>query len=614
MVRYLRARVRVGRQVQVALDVLAWAFGLLLVQLIRYDFRTTGFDRHSLALIMAIAATLQVLVGTSLFLYRRRYHYGSFEEVAAVAATVGLVSLALFGATLAIQPQPVPLSVALCGGFPALVAMVSTRYTWRLSSDRALRPRAVDSRRTIVFGAGEAGRQIVNTLLRDPHSPYLPVALLDDDTTKRNLRIRGIPVMGGRRDLMVTAKRVCADTLLIATPSSDAALVRDLTGLAAAARLRVKVLPPVRDLIDGRVDVTDIRDLDITDLLGRHQIELDLDRIAHYLTGKRVLVTGAGGSIGAELCRQIGRYSPSQLTMLDRDESALHAVQLSLTGRALLDNDDLVLADIRDIDHLTTIFQAKSPQVVFHAAALKHLTLLERHPGEAVKSNIWGTLGVLKASHVAGVERFVNISTDKAANPTSVLGYSKRIAERLTAYVATDARGLYISVRFGNVLGSRGSVLESFTAQIDAGGPVTVTDPEATRYFMTVQEAVQLVIQAAAVGNDGEVLVLDMGAPVRIDDVARRLADQSPRSVEVVYTGLRPGEKLHEDLLGDGEVDHRPSHPLVSQIRVPPLDPLLALEMDPWAPAEDVVGELRRLSISGTAERTSAPANPILRR
>jgi FlaA1/EpsC-like NDP-sugar epimerase len=242
----------------------------------------------------------------------------------------------------------------------------------------------------------------------------------------------------------------------------------------------------------------------------------------------------------------------------------------------------VILADIRDVEHVNRVFSERRPEVVFHAAALKHLPMLEQYPGEAVKTNVWGTLAVLRAAAASGVERFVNISTDKAADPISVLGYSKRIAERLTADIAQHASGTFLSVRFGNVLGSRGSVLTAFAAQVAAGGPVTVTDPLVTRYFMTVQEAVQLVIQAGAIGRDGEALVLDMGKPVSIDEIARMLAAKATRPVDIVYTGLRPGEKLHEDLLATGEPDLRPIHPLISHVFVPVLDPKAALEIDPW--------------------------------
>jgi FlaA1/EpsC-like NDP-sugar epimerase len=362
--------------------------------------------------------------------------------------------------------------------------------------------------------------------------------------------------------------------------------------------------------MDGVVSVAQLRDISEADLLGRHQIETDLDSIAHHLTGQRVLVTGAGGSIGSELCRQIHRYGPAELIMLDRDESALHAVQLSMYGRALLDGDCTVLADIRDAGRIHQIFQDRNPQIVFHAAALKHLPLLEKYPAEALKSNVWGTLTVLEAAAASGVDRFVNISTDKAANPTSVLGFSKRIAERLTAEAATRADGTYLSVRFGNVLGSRGSVLTSFESQIEAGGPVTVTHPDVTRYFMTVQEAVQLVIQAAAIGRDGEALVLDMGKPVRIADVARQLAARSPRHIDIVYTDLRPGEKLHEDLFGDGELDQRPFHPLISHVPVPAMAPKDVRDLESSWDDEGLRAALRSaaelISITDAAHRHGA--------
>lgn len=279
--------------------------------------------------------------------------------------------------------------------------------------------------------------------------------------------------------------------------------------------------------------------------------------------------------------------------MVDHDESALHAVELSIRGRALFDRSEVVLADIRDTAAIRTVFSTWQPQIVLHAAALKHLPLLERFPSEAVKTNVRGTLTVLEQAR--DVETFVNISTDKAANPSSVLGFSKRVTERLTAYAAERCPGAYVSVRFGNVLGSRGSVLTAFRAQIAAGDPITVTHPEVTRYFMTVQDAVQLVIHAAAIGRAGEVLILDMGEPVRIVDLARSLADRAASPTEIVFTGLRPGEKLKETLYGDGEQDFRPLHPLISHTRVPPLDPVEARSLTPYADPDVLRKELARL-------------------
>lgn len=332
----------------------------------------------------------------------------------------------------------------------------------------------------------------------------------------------------------------------------------------------------------------DLRDIDVTDLLGRDPVDTDVVACARFLQGKRVLVTGAGGSIGSELCRQLVGFEPAKVLMLDRDESALHSLQLSMTGRALLDTEDVILADIRDSDALQRIFQRHRPHVVFHAAALKHLPMLEQYPEEAWKTNVLGTANVLDAARAVGVEVFVNISTDKAANPSSVLGYSKRIAERLTAGVARETPGKYVSVRFGNVLGSRGSVLPVFAEQIARGGPVTVTDPGVTRFFMMIPEACQLVIQATAVGGNGEALVLDMGQPVRILDVAQQMIEMSGRhDVAIDFTGLREGEKMHEELMGDWEGRRTTSHQLIDAVDVPPLslDDVRASGVD-WAPAE----------------------------
>lgn len=313
--------------------------------------------------------------------------------------------------------------------------------------------------------------------------------------------------------------------------------------------------------------------LDAAELLGRPANGAGLDPVAGHLRRRRVLVTGAGGSIGAELCRQIHRQNPAELFVLDRDESALHGLLLSIYGRARMDSPCVILADIRDADALDAAMRVSRPEVVFHAAALKHLPILERYPGEAWKTNVLGTIAVVEAARGVDVDTFVNISTDKAANPTSVLGRSKRIGERVVADAATRTPGTYLSVRFGNVLGSRGSVLTTFVEQLATGRPLTVTHPDATRYLMTIPEAVGLTIRAAAIGSSGEALVLDMGEPARITELAEMLMVLSGMRVPIVFTGLHKGEKLHEDLFGDGEVDRRPAHPAISHINVPPLDP-----------------------------------------
>jgi FlaA1/EpsC-like NDP-sugar epimerase len=587
---------------QLSIDVAAWTIGIFVGMVLRYELELDptqwgSFHLGTVCAAIVIAATLQMTTGLALGLYVGRYRFGSFDEVLHLVRSV-LVAFAGLAVVNQIR-HLVPVSVTIVGALLALLIMVGVRYCWRLTVERSMRPSAESTTRVIVFGAGEGGVQTITAMLRNSASPYLPVALLDDDPVKRNLRVMGVPVVGGRDALAREAKRLDVGILVIAIPSAGPDVLRELSDVAIAAKLQVRALPPLSELFGTSIGVSDIRPLTEADLLGRHEIDTDIDAIASYLTGRRVLVTGAGGSIGSELCRQIARFGPDELVMVDRDESALHAVQMLLEGRAMLDSRNLVVCDIRDLDRLHEVFAEHRPEVVFHAAALKHLPLLQMHPSEALKTNVYGTANVLEASRLAGVGRFVNISTDKAADPESVLGYTKRIAEKLTAKAAHETDGTYLSVRFGNVLGSRGSVLGAFRAQVAAGGPVTVTDPDVTRYFMTVEESVQLVIQAGAVGRDGEALVLDMGQPVRIDDVARRLAAESDRPIEITYTGLRRGEKLHEVLLGEGEIDRRPAHPLISHVSVPPLGVEAVKVAVAGADDDDLEIELRRLARSG---------------
>ena len=444
-----------------------------------------------------------------------------------------------------------------------------------------------------MVGAGEPARALIGSMLRDPERTWHPVGLVEDDRARRHLRIRGVPVLGTTAVIDRLVEQTEAEALVVAIPDASPEMLARIAEAGRAAGVDVKVLPSTSEMLSANVGISSLRDINIHDVLGRKQIDTDVASIAGYLTGRRVLVTGAGGSIGSELCRQISMFGLAELIMLDRDESALHAVQLSLTGRALLDGRDVVLCDIRDAEALNQIFLSRRPDVVFHAAALKHLPMLEQYPAEAVKTNVIGTLNVLTAAARADVELLVNISTDKAANPTCVLGYSKRVAERITAAFARSASGNYLSVRFGNVLGSRGSVLTTFAQQIADGGPITVTDPEITRYFMTVEEACQLVVQAGAIGRPGEALVLEMGKPVKILDVAHHLIRLAHRPVKVEFTGLRAGEKLHEELFSSSEPrDVRPWHPQVSHVPVAALDPHVAAAIPTSGRRADVIAAL----------------------
>ncbi len=573
-----------GRWAWAAIDAAAWAASVFAATWFRYDFDSEQTFAAGTILFAAVAVATHLVVGSLIGPYVVGHQRGSFEEVYDVATTLAVVTPPLAIWALVANPIVVPRSVPFVAAALALTMMFAARFAVRAVRMRraALREGA---RRVVVFGAGDAGRRLVRSMLNDASSGYLPVAFLDDDRAKRLLTIDGVPVRGSREDVAAVAETTGARTLAIALPQASSALLREVSALAEEAGLDVLVLPPLWDIMGGNPTTHDLRDLNLSDLLGRRPVSLDLAAITEDIAGRRILVTGAGGSIGAEPCRQIARFGPAKLYLLDRDESGLQATQMSLTGHGLLDDDTVVLADIRDLEALRTVFATTRPELVFHAAALKHLPLLESFPLEGWKTNVLGSLNVLSAAAESGVRTFVNISTDKAANPSSILGLTKRLTERLTASFSTaHPEGRYVSVRFGNVLGSRGSVVHLFTAQIERGGPVTVTHPDVERFFMLIPEACQLVLEAAAMGHSGEVMVLEMGDQVKIVEVARTLIKMSGKSgVEIVYTGLRAGEKLSEELLGDTDERRPTSNPLVTAIDVPPIEPTAVRDAQPSA-------------------------------
>jgi FlaA1/EpsC-like NDP-sugar epimerase len=551
-----------------AADLSIVALAVVVASAMRYEFDVSRVLWGRTAAFIAMAVGIHLALGMLEGLYMGAARFGSFDELAGLTRAVvfGTVAAAMFNYW--VLNHLVPVSVSLGYGIGALVMMSGERYLWRLELERRRRPDIEQTVKVVVYGAGEGGHQIITAMLRNPDSRYYPVALVDDDPAKAQLRISNVRVEGPLSALCRVAEKAGAEAVVIAVPSAVPELVRRASDVASDCGLQVLILPPVEDLLDGAPRVSDIRPVTEEDLLGRGHVDTDVAAIAGYLTGKRVLVTGAGGSIGSELCRQIHRFGPEELIMLDRDESLLHAVQLSIDGRGQLDTRALVVADIRDHERIAEIFDEWKPHVVFHAAALKHVPLLEMHPEEGYKTNVLGTQHLLDCAADFDVERFVNISTDKAADPVNVLGRTKREAELRTAAKAAETAGTFISVRFGNVLGSRGSVLCAFREQIAAGGPVTVTHPEVTRYFMTITESVELVIQAGAIGRDGEVLILDMGEPVKIADVAQRMVDADERDIDIVFTGLREGEKMHEVLLSENEAGQPGPHPLITHVAV----------------------------------------------
>ncbi|MFW5471880.1 polysaccharide biosynthesis protein [Knoellia sp. CPCC 206450] len=571
-----RSQILARRTVMIGWDAIAWVLALGGFVLVRHELTLSERMWVIAASYVAAAMVLQVVGGFVTHLYLGRSKVGSFDEVTSLARLVVTISVVL-GAVFFIAAPLFSRGIAFIMPMLAFLIMASGRWVLRVTrgSDRRKSSRVpeVPGVPALVYGAGDAGHQLAGLVDSSDDPPYTIVGFVDDDPSLRFLRVRGYRVLGLGADLIAVARAKGAEAVVLAITEASPQLIQDVSDRCTEAGLELVVVPPVREMIAGRIELDHLRAFNVADLLGRRQVETDLTEIADRVTGKVVLVTGAGGSIGSELARQVKALQPAKLLLLDRDESALHATKLSLDGDGLLDTEDTVLCDIRDREAVCAVFNRLAPEVVFHAAALKHLPMLERFPEEGWKTNVLGTRNVLECAATNGVQHFVNISTDKAADATSVLGQTKRLAERLTAWYAGQTGMRYLSVRFGNVLGSRGSVLDTFRAQIDRGGPVTVTDPEVTRFFMTIPEACELVLQAAAIGHPGDVLVLDMGEPVRIVDVARRLIEESGKDVDITFSGLRDGEKLHEVLLSAAERGQGTAHPLITQVEVPRLAP-----------------------------------------
>lgn len=459
--------------------------------------------------------------------------------------------------------QRVPLGVLITEGLLTFFLVGGARFSRRLLLSGWYRRRDPrDVKRVVIVGAGDSGEAVARQMLHARSGHYQPVAFVDDDPHKRHQRIHGVPVAGGLADLPRVIAETGANEVLVTIGGISPALLRKIVTLAEHARVGFRILPHVKDVMAGRVSINQIRPVEIEDLLGRPPVQLELPEERNYVRGRTVLITGAGGSIGSELCRQMLGLGPKRLVLLGHGENSIYEISQELTGKAAgagLPGDFLVpvIGDIRERAKVEAIFREHRPEIVFHAAAHKHVPLMEYHPDEAVKNNVLGTLNVARAAEAVGTKKFILISSDKAVRPTNVMGATKRVAEMMIFCMARTSRTQFVAVRFGNVLGSRGSVVPLFKKQIAAGGPVTLTHPDIVRYFMTIPEAVSLVIQAGSMDEQRRLFLLDMGQPVRIVDLARNLISLSgfepDRDIEIRFTGLRPGEKLREELLTSGE-------------------------------------------------------------
>lgn len=499
-------------------------------------------------------------------LYKKAWEYASVGELISIlkAVTFSILVAAVVQEVVIQETQFRLLTVT----FLLNMSFVGgSRFCWRMFRDSYLN-KINNKKRTLIVGAGSAGMMVARQLSKNNEADLLPVGFIDDDEKKHKLHILGIPVIGGIKDIEVNVKNLEIDNIVIAIPSLCKKELNNIFQECAKTKAKTQILPLLEDLMTGKVSVNQFRDVQVEDLLGREPINLDIKSISENITNKVVLVTGAGGSIGSEICRQIANFNPRQLVLLGHGENSIYSIELEL--KETFKNTKIkfvpVIADLQDETKMLNVMRTYQPDTVYHAAAHKHVPLMEGNPEEAVKNNLIGTMNVAKAASWNGVKTFVMISTDKAVNPTSVMGATKRLAEMVIQYMDGESKTKFVAVRFGNVLGSRGSVIPLFKRQIEKGGPVTVTHPEMVRYFMTIPEASRLVLQAGSLAHGGEIFVLDMGEPVKIVDLAKNLIKLSGNSIEdigIEYTGMRPGEKLFEELLKEDEVHEQQIYPKI---------------------------------------------------
>ncbi|WP_335870607.1 polysaccharide biosynthesis protein [Bacillus sp. 2205SS5-2] len=548
----------------VAIDTLIIFISIYLSTLLL--FPNSPIFTLSLFILSGLLVLSHLILATFYKLYKRAWEYASLDEILIIIKSVSLSIIFVMGFQWLVSDD-VYFRVLISTWMLQVILISASRVSWRLVMKEVKHQNTTRKKRTLIIGAGSAGTLVARQLRQSQECELYPVAFIDDDKRKQHLDIQCIPVVGGMNVLKEKVDQLNIENIVIAIPSLNKKQLNEIYTMCQQTNKTTQMLPMFEDLVTGKIAVNEIKEVDVSDLLGREPIELDTYSIQKYISGGVVVITGAGGSIGSEICRQISAFHPAQLVLLGRGENSIYSIEMEL--RALQSkgiNIVTEIADVRDRDKMFTIMKKYKPTAVFHAAAHKHVPLMERNPDEAVSNNIFGTKNVAEAADAAEVEIFVMISTDKAVNPTSVMGASKRIAEMIVQNLDQHSVTRFVAVRFGNVLGSRGSVIPLFKKQIMKGGPVTVTHPDMERFFMTIPEASRLVLQAAALAKGGEIFVLDMGEPVRIVDLAKnliKLSGLTEEEVGITYTGMRPGEKLYEELLNDGEEETQQVHPKI---------------------------------------------------
>ncbi|UPM54744.1 polysaccharide biosynthesis protein [Gottfriedia acidiceleris] len=498
-------------------------------------------------------------------LYKKAWEYSSVGELFHIFKAVSL-SIMITAIVQLVSTNGIYIRVLMITWMLHILLIGGSRFVWRMFRDSFI-AKSTNQKRTLIIGAGKAGTMVVRQLLRSSDTELCPVAFIDDDPAKFKLEIMNIPVVGKTNEIKKVVEDYNIETIIIAIPSLNKKGINSIFKECSKTRAKTQIVPMLEDILQGKVAVNEFREVKVEELLGREPIQLDDEGILDSIKNETILVTGAGGSIGSEICRQVLKYQPSKIVLLGHGENSIYTIEMELR-ETYKDSVEIIteIADIQDRNKIFEVIDNHRPYVIYHAAAHKHVPLMERNPEEAVKNNVFGTKNVAEAADTFGVNTFVMVSSDKAVNPTNVMGATKRVAEMVVQQMASASNTRFVAVRFGNVLGSRGSVIPLFKKQIQKGGPVTVTHPDMIRYFMTIPEASRLVIQAGAIARGGEIFVLDMGEPVKIVDLARNLITMSGFSIEEIdieFSGIRPGEKLFEELLNENEVNPKQIFPKI---------------------------------------------------
>lgn len=556
-------------------DIILTILSYWLSYLLRFNFTVPSIYEHVFFRSFPVLLLIRVICFHAFGLYKGVWRYASINDLLRILKAITLSTI-IFSAYVFFyfRGESFPRSTVIIDWFIIITFLGGSRFFYRFFREFKTLSSS-EGKNALIIGASDEGEMLLREMKKNPKMNYKPVGFIDRTNERKGKRIHDVPVLGSLKDLQRVIKRKKVEDVIIADSTIASKELRQIKSICDELNVQCKTVPAIGDILNGRISINQIRNINIEDLLGREHIELNREQIRNYLSNKRVMVTGAGGSIGSELCRQIMKMGPERLILFERVENELYNIDMEFSTKYKNGQYISVLGDILDKKRLDALMEKYRPQVIFHAAAYKHVPITEGHPYEAIRNNIEGTMRVVEASIMYNVEKFVFISTDKAVDPVNVMGATKRVAELICQGMNGKGLTKFIAVRFGNVLNSAGSVIPLFKRQIEAGGPVTVTHPDMTRYFMSIPEAVQLVMQAGAIGKGGEIFVLDMGEPVKIVDLAKdmiRLMGFKHDEIEIVFTGLRPGERITETLIGKGEKAERTEHEKIFMLKSPPID------------------------------------------